>query len=109
LAATAADDLGGPLVELRVDGGLTRSRFLMQHQADLLQVPVEVFASPHATALGVAALARLGVEGTGSAPEVPSPAPAARYEPRMGADEAGERLARFAAAVGRAVAAADGD
>ncbi|HEY4927729.1 MAG TPA: FGGY family carbohydrate kinase [Acidimicrobiales bacterium] len=107
LAAAVADDLGGPLVELRVDGGLTRSEFLMQHQADLLQVPVEVFASPHATALGVAALARLGLEGTGAAPEVPSQAPAARYEPRMGADEATERLVRFSAAADRAVSASD--
>jgi len=107
LAEAAADDLGGPLVELRVDGGLTRSTFLMQHQADLLQVPVEVFASPHATALGVAALARLGLEGTGAAPRVPSPPPAARYEPQMGADEAAERLAHFTAAAERAVAASD--
>ena len=45
---------------LRVDGGLTRSRLLMQAQADLLQVPVLVCRSPDATALGVAALARLG-------------------------------------------------
>ena len=108
LAAAAADDLARPLVELRVDGGLTRSAFLMQHQADLLQVPVEVFASPHATALGVAALARLGLEETGAPPEVPAPAPAARYEPRMGADEAAERLARFSAAADRAVSASDG-
>ena len=35
-------DLGRPLTALRVDGGLTRSRLLMQAQADLLQVPVEV-------------------------------------------------------------------
>jgi len=109
VAAAAADDLDGPLVELRVDGGLTRSAFLMQHQADLLQVPVEVFASPHATALGVAALARLGLEGSGSVPDVPSPAPSARYEPRMGPDESAERLARFTEAAERAIAASDGD
>ena len=109
LAAAAADDLGGPLLELRVDGGLSRSSFLMQHQADLLQVPIEVFASPHATALGVAALARLGLDPTGKAPEVTDLAPAARYEPRMGADQAAERLARFAAAAERAIAAAGRD
>ena len=108
LARAAAADLGGPLVELRVDGGLTGSSFLMQHQADLLQVPVEVFASPHATASGVAALARRGLDGAQGAPEVASPPPAARYEPRMGAPEAAERLARFAAATERAVAAAGG-
>jgi len=107
LAGAAADDLAGPLVELRVDGGLTRSAFLMQHQADLLQVPVEVFASPHATALGVAALARTGLDpGTGL--EGPRPAAAARYEPRMDADRAAELLDRFGAAVDRAVAASDG-
>ena len=60
LARAAGDDLGAPLTRLRVDGGLTRSRLLMQTQADLLQAPVEVYASPHATALGVAAFARLG-------------------------------------------------
>ena len=108
LAEAAADDLGGPLVELRVDGGLTRSTFLMQHQADLLQMPVEVFASPHATALGVAALARLGLEGAGGALEVPTPPPSARYEPLMGIDEAADRMGRFRAAAERAVAASDG-
>src|SRR6202044_4186308 len=60
LARAAAIDLGRPLALLRVDGGLTRSRVLMQMQADLLQVPVEVASSPHATAAGVGALARLG-------------------------------------------------
>jgi glycerol kinase len=110
LAAAAADDMGGPLLELRVDGGLTRSAFLMQHQADLLQVPVEVFASPHATALGVATLARTGLAGSGaSGLEASRPEPAARYEPRVGADRAAGLLARFAGAAERAIAASDGD
>ena len=43
LAGAVAADLGGPLTSLRVDGGLTRSRLLMQAQADLLQLPVEVY------------------------------------------------------------------
>ncbi len=105
LADAAADDLGGPVLELRVDGGLTQSAFLMQYQADLLQVPVEVFASPHATALGVAVLARMGLDGEVAALEVPQPTAAARYEPRMGADEAAGRLDRFRAAADRAIAA----
>ncbi len=53
--------MGAPVAVLRVDGGLTRSTRLLQAQADLLQAPVEVYRSPHATALGVAGLARLGV------------------------------------------------
>ncbi len=104
LARAAADDLGQPLLTLRVDGGLTRSTVLMQHQADLLQIPVEVFGSPDATALGVAALARLGAApGTGldGAPL----APGERFEPVMAADEAAERLARFEGAARRAIEA----
>jgi glycerol kinase len=96
LARAAGDDLGGPLERLRVDGGLTRSRLLMQLQADLLQAPVEVYPSPNATALGVAALARLGT-GQVSDPEVAAGGwrPAATYEPRVGSGEAEARLRRW--------------
>lgn len=54
-------DTGVPLARLRVDGGLARSKLLMQAQADLLQVPVELYPSADATARGVGALARLGL------------------------------------------------
>jgi glycerol kinase len=77
-------------------GGLTRSRVLLQAQADLLQRPVEVYPSPHATAIGVAALARLGVGAAATAREaVGTWHPAAVYEPRIAATEAAERLARW--------------
>ncbi|MDQ0994241.1 FGGY family carbohydrate kinase [Streptomyces sp. V3I7] len=100
LCETAATDLGVPLTALRVDGGLTRSSLLMQTQADLLQRPVEVSALPEATSLGVGALARLGADTTLSVEDVlPDGRPAAVYEPRIGADEAAERLGRFRAAV----------
>jgi glycerol kinase len=94
-------------VELRVDRDLTQSWFLMQHQADLLQVPVEVYASTHATALGVVVLARMGLEGEGTGLDALVPDPAARYELRMGADEAAGRLDRSRRAAERAVAASD--
>ena len=86
LARGVADDLGAPLARLRVDGGLTRSTALMQMQADLAQLPVEVYPSPHATALGVAQL--------GGAP-VPAWQPVAVYEPTVGTDEAETRLTRW--------------
>ncbi len=102
LARAAAFDVGRPLTVLRVDGGLTRSRELMQLQADLLQVPVEVAASPHATAAGVGALARLGA-GSGQTLDdvVRREDSSARYEPTIDAAEAVERLARFERAVTR--------
>ncbi|MEU5667316.1 FGGY-family carbohydrate kinase, partial [Streptomyces longwoodensis] len=101
LADAAEADLGTALTALRVDGGLTRSRLLMQTQADLLQRPVEVSALPDATALGVGALARLGADpGLGVEAALPDAEPAAVYEPLLTADEAAERLARFRTAVG---------
>ncbi|MEV6055451.1 FGGY family carbohydrate kinase [Streptomyces sp. NPDC052107] len=100
LADAAAADLGAPLDTLRVDGGLTRSALLMQTQADLLQRPVEVSALPDATALGAAALARLGADRTlGVEQALPAWKPAAVYEPRITADQAAERRAGFRAAV----------
>jgi len=102
LARAAAIDLGRPLALLRVDGGLTRSRVLMQMQADLLQLPVEVASSPHATAAGVGALARLGAGAGGSLDDVVRwDEPDTRYEPMMSAAEAAERLARFERVVAR--------
>jgi glycerol kinase len=102
LVRAASDDLGSPLQRLRVDGGLTRSRTLLQVQADLLQVPVEVYPSPHATALGVAAFARLGLMGESAdvapADVVPPWEPTAVVEPAISASEAEERLAAWRAA-----------
>lgn len=100
LAEAAATDLGAPLDLLRVDGGLTRSALLMQTQADLLQRPVEVSALPDATALGAAALARLGADpALGIEDALPDGTPAAVYEPRIPADQAAERRAGFRTAV----------
>ena len=63
LAGAMGADAGSPLSRLRVDGGLSRSRSLLQAQADLLQAPVECYPSPDATALGIGALARIGAGG----------------------------------------------
>jgi glycerol kinase len=46
---------------LRVDGGATQNSFLMQFQADLLRIPVEVPANIESTSLGAAFLAGLAV------------------------------------------------
>jgi glycerol kinase len=100
LARAVGEDLGSPLARLRVDGGLTRSRVLLQLQADLLQVPVEVYPSPHATALGVAALTRLGMGWARDPGEAAGGwEPAAIFEPRVPATQADERLAAWRAVV----------
>jgi glycerol kinase len=84
-----------PHVELlRADGGMTRNRWLMQFQADVLGIPVETAREPEQTALGAALLA-LGVRR-------PSPA-GARFEPRMSRDEADTLYAGWRDAVARAL------
>jgi len=96
LARVMGADLGRPLARLRADGGMARSHVLMQAQADLLQCPVEIYPSPHATALGVAALARLGIGAARHPADAVGPwAPAATYEPQVSADEAETRLSHW--------------
>jgi glycerol kinase len=55
------DELALPLEELRVDGGGATSDFLMQIQADLLDLPILRSATTEAAAQGAAFLAGLGV------------------------------------------------
>jgi glycerol kinase len=96
LASAVASDLGGPLTTPRADGGLTRSRLLMQAQADLLQIPVEVCRTPDATALGVAALARIGIGQAAGVEQAAGPVVVESViEPRISADEAMDRMAGF--------------
>lgn len=93
LIDAVARDTGRAPSELRTDGGLTRSHVLMQTQADLAQVPVRVAASPDATALGVAALTRLGTAvsppGSSSTDHAGSAAPGAAAEGAPGSPRGG--------------------
>lgn len=92
-------DSGRPLQRLRVDGGLTRSRVLMQAVADLLQVAVDVYPSQHATPLGAAALARVAARpGLPLAEAVVPWRPSTTYEPRWSPERAAEFRARWAEA-----------
>ncbi|MFG1933996.1 FGGY family carbohydrate kinase [Mycobacterium sp. NPDC048908] len=80
-------DLSQPLTRLRVDGGLTRSAVLMQAQADLARIPVDVYPSPHATALGAAACARLALDPSLEvADAVGAWTPQHTYQPEWSAD-----------------------
>lgn len=83
--------LDASLDSLRADGGLTRCATLMQAQADLSQIPVEIYPSAHATLLGAAALARLALEpGLSIADAIGNWSPNTTYEPRWSPDQAAE-------------------
>lgn len=85
---TAMGQAGQPVEVLRGDGGGTANAFLMQFQADVLGVPVEVAAVRETTALGSAYLAGLSAGLWRDADEVRERrAVSARYEPRLSADE----------------------
>jgi glycerol kinase len=94
---------GRPITVLRADGGGTANAFLMQLQADVLGVPVEVAAIRETTAQGAAFLAGLG---TGVWPNTvalaATRAVATRYEPAMAVGERERRYAGWLRAVDRA-------
>jgi glycerol kinase len=90
-----------PVEVLRVDGGATANRFLMQFQADLLGVPVEVAPEAETTALGAAALAAVAL-GLRDGP--PEPQPGARYEPSRARAEVERLREGWRAALDRATA-----
>jgi glycerol kinase len=91
--ADVLDAFPDPPRALRADGGAAANAFLMQFQADLLGLPVEVAAEREVTALGAAALA--------AGRDVQAPVGAV-YEPRIGRDEAAELRAGWADALHRA-------
>ena len=102
IAAAIADLLlavksdGVKITQLRVDGGLTQSKKLMQMQADLAQIPVEIFAHPDATAIGVGYLAALSTGSVKSISEFDRYwQPAQSFTPKMSSDQAQNYLSRW--------------
>jgi len=91
--ADVVDALPRPPVALRVDGGATKNGFLMQFQADLLRMPVEVAAEQETTALGAAALAA-GQDACGAVRTV--------YAPQRSQDEVATLRAAWRTALERA-------
>jgi glycerol kinase len=88
---------------LRVDGGGTANRFLMQFQADIAGIPVEVAPIQETTALGAAFLAGLATGVWRSSDDLSSRrAVAALYEPRISVDERDKLYASWQRAVERA-------
>lgn len=95
------------LDRLRVDGGPVANRWLMQFQADLLGVPVELPEITETTALGAAALAGVGT-GLWSPEESASRWRSSQvFEPKMSRDRAASLLDDWHRAVERSRGWAD--
>ncbi len=97
------DAMGARLSVLRADGGGAANGFLMQLQADLARVPVEVPAERETTALGAAALAGVGAGLWTQAGLAEAWRRAARYEPELPEPEVAAQRAGWREAVARAL------
>jgi glycerol kinase len=89
---------------LRADGGGAENTFLLQFQADIARVPVEVPVEKETTALGAAALAGLAVGTWSSLEEIAAARQVAtRYEPQLKQAEAERLLGEWRLAVSQAL------
>ncbi|MBI5876750.1 MAG: glycerol kinase GlpK [Chloroflexi bacterium] len=101
VAAMQADGQTAPGT-LRADGPATRNEFLMQFQADMLGVPVEVAADTETTARGAGLLAGLAL-GWWTLDDIAAAwRCAARYEPQMRESQREILYAQWLRAVKRA-------
>ncbi|MFL5802244.1 MAG: FGGY family carbohydrate kinase [Roseiflexaceae bacterium] len=95
-------DAGQPAPFMKVDGGPSANRYLMQFLADLLQIEVRVAAAREATAIGAASLAGHAALGTSLDELAARWRAEAVYAPRMAVAVRDEHLERW----DRALAAA---
>lgn len=83
---------------IRADGGMTKNRFLMQYQADVLETPVIVPKENEATGVGAALLAAHGIGDIGPFQSLGC-AEAKVYEPRGDRDRLLEEIENWHRAV----------
>ena len=96
------EDTGKAIQELRVDGGATKNKFLMQFQADMLNVPVLLPEITESTALGAAYLAGVTAGVYKTIDEVArNNKIAQRFEPSMGSEERDHQISIWKDAVKR--------
>jgi glycerol kinase len=102
LVRAMESDAGLRLSELRVDGGATANKLLMQFQADILGVPVIRPKVAETTALGAAYLAGLAVGYWRDPADVGANWQVERrFEPTMSRDQASALMAGWSKAVSR--------
>ncbi len=96
-------DSGLPLAGLRVDGGASANTYLMQFQADTLNLSVELPENRETTVLGAALLCGIGA-GVWNAQSAQSLNPVVqRFEPAMQAEERDRLMRRWRQAVQAAI------
>lgn len=97
-------DCGQCAKALRVDGGATASDFLMQFQADVLGIPIELPVVTQMTSLGAAYLAGLGIGCWKNREQIAKQWKIARlFEPRMSEDKRETLYAGWQRAVQRSL------
>lgn len=84
--------------ELRVDGGPTRNKYLMQFQSDIAKVNVQVPSAEELSGIGAAYAAGIAV-GMYKKDEVFAKMNRTKFEPHMDAEEREEKYAGWKAAV----------
>ena len=98
--AAMNQDSGIHLQSLNVDGGASANNYLMQTQADIIQVPVRRPVCVESTALGAAYLAGLAVSYWKDMDEIRSNAQIERiFEPQITEEEKNERVRGWEKAV----------
>ena len=96
-------DFGQKISTLRVDGGGSENRLLMQMQADILGVPIERSSIMQSTGLGAANMAGIAVGFWGSIEEVANRWRSdVVFEPRITIDEREDLYSKWKIAVSRA-------
>ena len=94
-----------PIDIMRVDGGMVANKFLMQFQADILGIPVDVPVITETTALGAAYLAAFGIGEYDDLHELSAKWQLAeRFEPKMSTDQRDTLLYNWHRAVERSKA-----
>ncbi len=95
-------DSGKSIESMRVDGGAVVNEFLMQFQADILGIPVDVPKINETTALGAAYLAALTIGDFSDIDEISSNWKLfKRYEPKFSEDKRKTLISRWIKAVAR--------
>ena len=102
VARAMQEDLGQPITELRVDGGACANNLLMQHQANVLGVPVLRGKTLETTALGAAFLAGLATKFWASPDDIRNTWKLDRqFDPQWNEDQRQAALTGWAEAVAR--------